>query len=109
VTRSAPAWVSEAVFYQIFPDRFRRSAGTWPEDGSGATRSTCGGDLDGVRQALPYLEDLGITALYLTPIFPANTIVSRLSFLIKTFFKAIRPLMRRVIFSTLTGSSLLMK
>jgi cyclomaltodextrinase len=71
MTRTSPSWVPDAVFYQIFPDRFRRHRGPWPAAGSGATREICGGDLVGVREALPYLEDLGVNALYLTPIFAA--------------------------------------
>ena len=71
MTRTSPSWVPDAVFYQIFPDRFRRHRGPWPAAGSGATRELCGGDLVGVRDALPYLEDLGVNALYLTPIFAA--------------------------------------
>jgi glycosidase len=72
MTRISPSWVPDAVFYQIFPDRFRRG-GPWPAAGSGATREICGGDLAGVCAALPYLEDLGINALYLTPIFAASS------------------------------------
>jgi len=71
MTRTSPSWVPDAVFYQIFPDRFRRRSGPWPAAGHGATRQMCGGDLVGVRDALPYLEDLGVNALYLTPIFAA--------------------------------------
>jgi cyclomaltodextrinase len=71
--RSTPSWVSDAVFYQIFPDRFRRGSGPWPEPISQPDRRLCGGDLDGIREALPYLDDLGINALYLTPIFEASS------------------------------------
>jgi cyclomaltodextrinase len=71
--RSTPSWVADAVFYQIFPDRFRRGAGSWPADADEPNRRICGGDLRGIRDALPYLEDLGITALYLTPIFTATS------------------------------------
>ncbi len=73
MSRLVPSWVPDAIFYQIFPDRFRRAEESWPEEGSSATRRLCGGDLDGVRAALPYLEDLGVTALYLTPIFTASS------------------------------------
>jgi glycosidase len=73
MTRTSPSWVPDAVFYQIFPDRFRRHSGPWPAACQEATRQTCGGDLVGVRDALPYLEDLGVNALYLTPIFAASS------------------------------------
>lgn len=87
---ASPAWVRAQVFYQIFPERFCdgdpgnnvRSgeylyegkpvvAKGWdelPEKRQGA-REFFGGDLEGIRQKLPYLEALGVTALYLNPIF----------------------------------------
>ncbi len=71
----APKWVPDAVFYEIFPDRFARSL-TVPKPagleswGSPPTRDGYqGGDLIGVAERLDYLADLGINALYLTPIF----------------------------------------
>jgi len=70
--RSVPKWVPDAVFYQIFPDRFRREPDPWIADPARrAGRSPCGGNLAGIRAAIPYLVDLGINALYLTPIFHA--------------------------------------
>ena len=74
-------WCDHAVFYQIFIDRFRcgdrekdrayinRSWGEIPD-----AKSFYGGDLKGVTEKLGYLSDLGITALYLTPVFssPSN-------------------------------------
>lgn len=74
-----PDWVPDSVFYQIFPDRFRNGDPTnappdarpWGE--LPTHRSFFGGDLIGVREALPYLEDLGVNALYLTPIFTGST------------------------------------
>ncbi|TFH09207.1 MAG: alpha-glycosidase [Candidatus Atribacteria bacterium] len=72
--RHVPDWVADAVFYQIFPDRFRKGFTDWDVDPcSPADRRPCGGDLAGIREAIPYLEDLGITALYLTPIFDAES------------------------------------
>ena len=74
-----PAWVQDAVFYQIFPDRFANgdpandppNVQPW---GSPPTISGFqGGDLRGIRQRLDYLSDLGITAVYLTPIFQAGS------------------------------------
>lgn len=91
-----PEWVSEQVFYQIFPDRFcngkpeisvrnneyQVSGGTksvvakkWGEpvdtqNGLGGCEFY-GGDLYGIENKLDYLQELGITALYLNPIFTA--------------------------------------
>jgi len=70
-----PAWVREAVFYQIFPDRFATSERVHkpgpmePWDSPPTAHGFKGGDLLGIAERLPYLADLGITALYLTPIF----------------------------------------
>lgn len=74
---NTPDWAKHAVFYQIFPDRFARSGqvdhqaevdlkpwGTPPEE-----QGFQGGDLYGIVNRLDYLEDLGVTALYLNPIF----------------------------------------
>ena len=70
-----PEWVRDAVFYQIFPDRFARSL-TVPKPShldpwrSPPTRTGYqGGDLIGVIEKLDYLTDLGVTALYFTPVF----------------------------------------
>lgn len=71
----APAWVKHAVFYQIFPDRFAKSNRVFKpanlqEWGTPPTRyGFQGGDLLGIVEHLDYLVDLGITALYLNPIF----------------------------------------
>jgi alpha-glucosidase len=90
----APAWVQDAVFYEIFPERFAdgdpannvRSgeylchgrpvvARPWGETPTSHDRTGgiefFGGDLQGILQKLDYLEELGISALYLTPIFTA--------------------------------------
>jgi cyclomaltodextrinase / maltogenic alpha-amylase / neopullulanase len=70
-----PAWVADAVFYQVFPDRFRRS-GRVPApgpledwDAPPTVHGFKGGDLYGVAEGLDHLADLGVTALYLNPIF----------------------------------------
>jgi alpha-glucosidase len=90
---AAPAWVRDSVFYQIFPDRFadgdpatnvrddeydyhglRPTARRWgepPSHGRSALVEFYGGDLPGIVQRLAYLEDLGVNALYLNPIFTA--------------------------------------
>ncbi len=70
-----PHWVRDAVFYQIFPDRFARSGRVpapgplEPWDAPPTGHGFKGGDLLGIADRLPYLADLGITALYLTPVF----------------------------------------
>lgn len=92
-----PAWVKNAVFYQIFPDRFCNGepgndvrTGEYSLDGHGTLhmdweeeplpypQSFCldfyGGDLEGVRQKIPYLKALGVTAVYLNPIFAAPSV-----------------------------------
>ena len=76
---SAPAWVKDAVFYQIFPDRFCRSEryraiGKFVEWGSKPTRENMfGGNLAGIVDKLEYIASLGVTALYLCPIFKSNS------------------------------------
>lgn len=91
---AAPTWVYHAVFYQIFPDRFfngrpdkplpnfhkrqftaqQRAWGEpplhWAEGGN---LDFYGGDLQGITQKLDYLRDLGVTALYLNPIFGSHS------------------------------------
>jgi len=73
---TTPDWVKDAVFYQIFPDRFARSERLAkdgltfePWDTPPTTFGFKGGDLYGVAERLDYLQDLGINALYLNPIF----------------------------------------
>lgn len=90
----APNWFAGGVMYQIFVDRFARGkkAGTYPrpvllhtdwndspyytrdEEGRIIRYDFFGGNLDGIREKLSYLQDLGITILYLNPIFesPSN-------------------------------------
>ena len=70
-----PRWVRHAVFYQIFPDRFAASERV-PKPGHlepwadpPTLHGFKGGDLLGIAEHLPMLADLGVTALYLTPIF----------------------------------------
>lgn len=70
-----PSWVADAVFYQVFPDRFARS-GSVPAPGPlerwddpPTVHGFKGGDLYGVVEHLDHLVELGVTALYLNPIF----------------------------------------
>lgn len=75
VTPHMPVWVKDAIFYQIFPDRFAQSArvpkprNLEPWDAPPTGYGYKGGDLRGVVEHLDYLQDLGITAIYFTPIF----------------------------------------
>jgi glycosidase len=94
--KNDPLWMADQVTYQIFPDRFaigkpytsksklalptyhnpgqsRRGWDEMPENPSRG-KDFFGGDLTGIIDHLDYIEDLGVTALYLTPIFiaPSN-------------------------------------
>lgn len=70
-----PDWVKDAVFYQIFPDRFAKServpkpSNLEPWDSPPTGHGFKGGDLLGVAEHLDYLQELGITAIYFNPIF----------------------------------------
>ena len=73
-----PAWVRDTVWYQIFPDRFCRSKGSanqtpWRE-GPVTNRERFGGDLPGICEKLDYLASLGVSGLYLNPIFAADSV-----------------------------------
>lgn len=74
-----PEWVQEAVFYEIFPDRFCNGdpsndpPGTESWGAKPTRENFLGGDLAGICQKLSYLEELGVSAIYLTPIFMAGT------------------------------------
>lgn len=83
-----PEWVKHAVFYQIFPDRFVKGQAPtqtrkgidkgWypsslePWDESPTPQGYKGGNLWGVIEKLDYLQTLGITAIYFTPIFQST-------------------------------------
>ncbi len=97
---TTPEWVKGAVFYQIFPERFlngdpsndlkgfypitpRPEGKAWSvndsyledwDTGKPAYGNTFGGDLKGIIAKLEYLKSLGITAIYLNPVFksPSN-------------------------------------
>jgi len=90
---NAPSWLQGGIVYQIMVDRFFRPTGSvftpsrdfstlhsdWydtPEympDEQGRIRNCdfFGGTLRGVCEKLPYLQSLGVTAIYLNPIFEA--------------------------------------
>jgi len=70
---SLPAWVQNAVIYHIFLDRFRTSKPDGSFDENDDPQALHGGTLRGVTEALPYLQELGITCLWLSPLHPAET------------------------------------
>lgn len=74
----APDWAAKTVWYQIFPERFANGdptndpAGTLPWGSKLPGREDFfGGDLQGIIDHLDYLSQLGITGIYLCPIFKA--------------------------------------
>lgn len=90
---AAPDWIKGGIMYQIFPDRFCRSGEkhenvpsdrivheNWEDtpffrpDDKGIIRNNdyFAGDLKGIESKLAYLESLGVTCLYLNPIFESH-------------------------------------
>lgn len=75
----SPDWLADAVFYEIFPERFANADATLDpagvqQWGDPPTRENFfGGDLAGITAHLDHIESLGVNALYLTPIFQADT------------------------------------
>lgn len=91
---ATPDWLAGGILYQIFPDRFASSGSekggvpndrmmhrgwdepvAWEADEQGKIRNNdfFGGDLKGIMQKLDYLQSLGVTCLYLNPIFEAHS------------------------------------
>ncbi len=87
----APRWETDGAVYQIFPDRFARSAdsgsrrtpawviptpwGTPPlAHGADSGRQWYGGDLKGVEEHLDHIQGLGFSVVYLTPFFAAGSV-----------------------------------
>jgi len=72
-----PAWTERAVMYQIFPDRFANGSrandhpATEPWTAKPSYINRFGGDAAGVRQRIPYLQQLGISTVYFNPIMMA--------------------------------------
>jgi cyclomaltodextrinase / maltogenic alpha-amylase / neopullulanase len=70
-----PAWVRDAVFYQVFPDRFASSDRVLkpgplePWDSPPTNYGFKGGDLLGVAEHLDHIASVGANAIYLTPVF----------------------------------------
>ncbi len=85
-----PEWAASSVMYQIFPDRFGRSQAAddreppewaipaeWNDEVDqlppGRSNQFYGGDLDGIALHLDHLKRLGVTLIYLTPVFPGGS------------------------------------
>ncbi len=94
-----PDWAKDAVWYQVFPERFRNGSTAndppktqrWRADwwatlpgevlgqenfyrGAGNVWwRRFGGDIQGVQEALPYLRELGVNTLYFNPVFEARS------------------------------------
>jgi glycosidase len=74
-----PAWVKDAIFYQIFPERFANGdtkndpPNVEPWGGTPKTKNYFGGDLRGIIDHLDYISALGVNCLYLNPIFWSNS------------------------------------
>ena len=89
-----PDWLNGGIIYQIFPDRFYNSGSKkigvpddryicedWyaqpefrqPKDKKRMCNDYYGGDLKGIEEKLPYLKDLGVSCIYLNPIFEAHS------------------------------------
>ncbi|PKG40454.1 glycoside hydrolase family 13 protein [Psychromonas sp. Urea-02u-13] len=72
---NAPSWVKDTTWYQIFPERFAngnpaispKNALPWGSKDP-TVNSFFGGDIQGVIDHLDYIQDLGITGIYFTPI-----------------------------------------
>lgn len=110
ISFSVPVWAKKAVWYQIFPERFRNGdpnndptlegiRGAYPHDITSPWqihpwtadwyelqpyeqkngkdiwhnihRRRYGGDVQGILDKLDYLQELGINAIYLNPVFQA--------------------------------------
>ncbi|MBR3723110.1 MAG: 4-alpha-glucanotransferase [Selenomonadaceae bacterium] len=87
--QNSPDWMKNAIYYQIFPDRFYRSKVKLVNkkravfhadfenpplgDRANGLEEFYGGDLAGIYEKLEYLKELGINAIHLTPITLGNT------------------------------------
>ncbi|MCM3735999.1 alpha-glycosidase [Bacillus cytotoxicus] len=77
---TAPSWIKDTVWYQIFPERYANGDYTCNPTNTlrwGSTEPTAtnffGGDFAGIMQHLDYLVTLGISGIYFTPIFMAHS------------------------------------
>lgn len=76
-----PGWVNDTVWYQIMPDRFCRGSNSskrfslrkWEDHKHIRFWDMYGGDLKGITSKLEYIRDLGITGIYMLPVFLSNS------------------------------------
>ncbi len=74
---TAPSWVKDTVWYQIFPERFANGNSSlnpegvlpWNSKTDVSNEDFFGGDLQGIIDHLDYIKDLGIGGIYFCPIF----------------------------------------
>lgn len=71
----APFDANQTYWYQIFPDRFNPNptVDNW-QDTPVSNHIHTGGTFKGIEEKLEYLSHLGITGIYLTPIFESKTV-----------------------------------
>lgn len=88
-----PDFLKGGIIYQIFPDRFYHSGAEkknvpstrvlrrwgetpyWKEEQMNGiwNNDYFGGDLKGIEEKLPYIADLGVSCIYMNPIFEAHS------------------------------------
>ena len=73
---SVPAWTQGCIYYQIFPERFAKGTEERPGladwNAAPARDNYMGGTLPGITGRIPYLAELGVECIYLTPVFLAD-------------------------------------
>lgn len=79
-----PQWAKDAVIYEVFVDRFYDGDPTNNIDYTGTLDGYNGGDLEGIIQKLPHLEELGVTAIWVTPVFEGRPTTGTVSATSKT-------------------------
>ena len=78
---SVPQWPADTIWYQIFPERFcrgndapkRMKLRRWGDHRNIHHKDFYGGDLRGIINKLPYLHELGVTGVYLTPVLLSDS------------------------------------
>ena len=74
-----PEWVQDAVVYNIFPDSFADGKRSMTDQSTTADwlgnecRSLHGGTVNGIRENLDYIRELGCNCIYLNPLFAASS------------------------------------